>query len=88
MSVRGEEVSADEAALGRLLRSALEPTAAQETAIFTRLMVVAREEAAAEEQRAWLSFAAVMSRIGGAVGQIVNKAAFQPLWMTSLSTAR
>jgi hypothetical protein len=77
-----------ELALGRLIRAALEPTAEQEQVIFTRLMAAARREAAAEEQRAWRSFADVMSRIGGAVGQIVERAAFQPLWMTSLSTAR
>jgi hypothetical protein len=87
MSMWGEEMDTAEAVLERLIRSALEPTADQEKAIFARLMAAAHQ-AATEEQMAWRSFADIMSRLSGAVGQIVEKAAFQPLWMASLSTAR
>jgi hypothetical protein len=77
----------EDAGLERLLQAALSPTPQQEAALFARLMAATRQEQMVEEQRAWRSFADIMTRLGSAVGQIVEKAAFQPLWMTSLSTA-
>jgi len=87
MSDPEEMWRSEDTGLERLFQAALSPTPEQEVALLARLMAAAGQEEIAEEQRAWRSFADIMARLGGAVGQIVEKAAFQPLWMTSLSTA-